>query len=432
MSLTLEGNGFSYTVPRGIDLTVLGRDTELGAARVIGRRGVVVSDSLTTAGAGTLTLEGRLSAASESALRTAYQGFVEVLESGTLWLTDANLSRTGRVRLVRIASRRAPGPSTSVEVVAMLSLIDGVWQTALTTAKTAVSATITLSTATPRTVRLVIPYAGTAPVRPIIRLDLGQTAGASTEWSDTIRWEGGNLLVNPSFRALFTGVAQSWVVGPGSQPIRDSGRTTTTSLYATANPPAGYAEQTIQVNSDATHTASAYVRADAPSQDATITITWLTAGFVTISSAATTAAATTSWTRIVVTSTAPTTAAHARIRVEFTVGAGYITDVQFEQTASASPFTSHDPISFVRADRLAYVGSYSSDPRYGHRSFVVDMDRGSAELYTSSGTWANDLPNCAPAMFELLPTDTGVQHIYISPPTWYQMAAEVSYRPRYT
>jgi len=414
MSLILDGNGFSYTVPGTVDLREVSQRTRLGDAVVVGRRGGIVQAPSSVGGSLELVLSGYLTEGTPSELRQAFAGFAEALHSGDLSVTDTDLDRVARARLKGLSYERVGGSSGStLRVAARLAVLDGAWSDAESTHQ---SGTITLLNAATVTRNLVFHYAGSVPAAPTIRV----TLNAGAVWTPEIRRMGGNLLANPSFERGLS-VPESWTVDAGSPlVVSGSGRLGGRAVSV------GVADRlrtSVPVNGGETHTFSGYLRT-ASSGTADVAIAWRDSSGALLGTNTAAPSATSAWTRfVVVCQGVPNGTSEARVLLGAASGVVEYDDVQLEQTGSASPFGSAELVSFTRDGALDYST--------GDRGCAIDMARGTARRWNASHVEADDLAATNGRFFELEPDPLGVCHLHFAAPTGGTLGVEVHYRARH-
>lgn len=411
MSLRLEGNGFSYTVPDTLDVREVVQATEWNAGTVLGRRGGVVSSPVAAPGTLELVLSGYLSEASPSLLRDAFDQFVETLSSGELTATDLVFGRVARVRLSRFAYRRIGGVGGSaLRVEVRLLVLEGAWSAP---APTRLSTTLTPLSGNPVVRNLVVDYEGTVSVAPTLRV----TLGVGAVWTPAVLWKGSNLVANPSFELGLT----NWTVTSGSPtPLLGEGRSGSGTVRLVAG---DLLAQTIPVNGGSTHVVSGYVRTPS-SGTANLTVEFRDGSGNVVNSFSTTPVVAASWTRVgTVCQGVQTTAAEARVLLGVVSGTVDYDDIQFEQRASASPFFGGTPLALTRNGDLSYAT--------GHRVWTVEMGRGLVRLRDSTGTENDDLAATNGGFFELAAGNEGRQHLTFAAPVGGTLFVELLYTARF-
>ena len=174
MALTLEGNGFFYTLPETLDLREISQSVALDSQRLVGRRGEVAARRHAVGGAQEFVLSGALHSGAPGWMGVTLNELAEALYSGELLLTDDQLSRATRVRLKTFAYRRIGGSFAQIlQISARFVALDGGSQGLSTQTHTA---TITPLTAGAVVRNVVFEYAGTAPIGACVNVALASGA----------------------------------------------------------------------------------------------------------------------------------------------------------------------------------------------------------------------------------------------------------------
>lgn len=208
--------GAAYTFPDGFDIRGDGYASRLEGASVDGRRGRIMRSFGARGDVASVMISGRLKEATLAALRTALDDLAEAVgDDAVLWLQydadgTASYKRERPVRLANLAISPAAGGFIGVSLT---FAAEDTWRDVGNTPKTT---TATVATADAQPWSILVDYAGSASQPGRVKL----TASGGT-WpsagSGAINWRGPNMVYNSSLEEDDgTGFPKGWVALNGS------------------------------------------------------------------------------------------------------------------------------------------------------------------------------------------------------------------------
>lgn len=363
MSITISGNGYSYTVPAGLSIQSFEDETSVAGLVIPGRDGIIIHKKTIRKEPVRLTLSGLLIGTDASDLESKYETLSELLNSSPEPLVIDTGVQAISARKQNITVERIPSGGKTLRIAVSFICEKGYWES-----QTPIETSLSTFSGNPRAKLKHVTVDGTYKTFPILLWRV-----ASQIQDPTVTWYGQNLIENSSFESG----EDDWVVTSNPRIERYAQK-----RVAWVNDASYYHQTYIPCKYVTTYYFSAYVAREASATNAELYIIWYNSSDVQISTDTVSAAAGTSLARISGSKTSPGTAVYFTLRLQSS-SANYVffTDVQIEESDSLSEYMKSQNVS------CAITGNHTFDP-----SDILELDCENKTVRhwdQSIGAWTN-------------------------------------------
>lgn len=384
MAITLKGNGYSYAVPSSLDLRTFGDETEIGGIVIPGRDGIIINKNAIRKGSLRLTLSGLLTGTSTSDFESKFETLSQVVNSSPEPLVLNTGVRTIRVRKINMTHQRIPSGGTKMSIAITFISEDGYWQNSLPA-----GTNLGTFSGNPKAALKTVTIGGSYKTYPTILLKPTETIQ-----DPTVTWYGRNLVQTSAFDVAESGgVIGSWIIGALARRERYANKYV---VRVALNTAARAVQYFIPCNASTAYHFSAYAASDTAAT-AKIIIYWYTSAGVFLDDAIINYITTGTLTRFSATITSPATAAYMHIGLYSTVNDVYvyITDVQFEESATLSEYMPSQDVTFAITGNNTFLASDVLEIDCYHKTV--------RKWATATSLWTNIIDKSNAQFFHLNP-----------------------------
>ena len=386
-----------------------------------------------------IRVDGVVKAASGTALDAAFDGLVEVLNSGPILLEDTVRNKFGIVHKLGLSRQFVP-PSL-YRITLDFALIEGTWSDNPDDSPLTYQTTATVGST--KLVRYAhVTLGGTAPAFPYFKIEL-TSSGGGTNWAQPwIEWRGRNLLKNSSFEeGASTPTHWSFASTPVLQPhygrsgarcvrVSRSGATYNMVTYGSGSGSGG-----LEIDASTQYAMSFYARKLGlayANANYRLELEYYDASGASISNDVLANTVTSHlWARITSAFTTPATCAYLVPRIGCNADGESldIDDVQVEKGATASSFvdTSIAENRHVAVRRLVEGAWDDLITSATETEWVIDA-RNRRFRSRASGNLSDDGDVVEGKLFDLYP---GLNHVYVNAPSTGTLTVTVDHPSEY-